>query len=1629
MSDSPAPGSPSLSAASSAASSPGGSANRRKKSKDEGGSRTSLFGTGSRKKKLSAPSPPKFLGTPQPTSALRTGYLMRQMAKSTKSAVLGWYVLRREPSLAIDEYHGKTCVDTLELKDARVVPMTFGVFEVKNPRKSWRLHAESGDVDVAKDWVFTLQLAITSPESLVTVDGGVSKFQDPSEFFEGEETSSAVRQRLDCELVELADKLYEQFSDDSNAKVTEHASAHMRRILYGRTRPSDKVPRLAVRVLVSSTFVDSVAERNWLAAFVSPVVQRWCSRLNPNFQFDMVDLRWGITNKVNELNQTVQFCLDEVERCRAVSLGMFFLSLQGQRYGTRPLPTAIESFRFKAMLTALKDDADALATFEEWYKQDENATPALHVLQPPADVLGLDWRESGCEEDLELAHSLMSQVFRRLAPRCFAADVAHKLTRSITEAEADTAMLSAPQDARRCLWLKRTIVDLGEHAKDAARLGYADCRPGAVLEEERAVGGEGEAAGDEGGGAGTTTASDRKLLDPEAHKLRQALHGSMRRVLQDSNCVRMYKVRWAKGHGIDEYDPAHARYLAQACLDTTRALLSSIGLAYNSFDRRLLRLAEPAAHLAYARGCLAAAQETSSLASARSGSTSVPSSSDAAGPSGSGASAPSSASASSLSPGVGAGASPSGDLDTEAVNAVRAYLSGRSCTPFVLTAEVGGGLTHAAAWTASFVQAGGQAWPAPALVVRHVGATPTSVRPTSLMHSISLQLNKLYDTFAGLADGCGDGSATNEAKSGTDKANTTGDPTSSNTTATATTTSSSSSSSSPPQPAARLGSVEHFVGEFHMALSRATAERPVVLVLDGLDQLEAKHGMWWLPSELPVGVKIVLTVHEGTPCLDHLTARLPATAFVSLPRPSEAAVRGMVQAALTRAGRRLTAAQEKVLFARLANAGYALGYTRCALDVALRWRSWDAPELGATVEDIVGANLERLVVRHGMLAYRALGLLVACCAGLTHRELAAALNADEAVLSEVFQHWRSVDGKVPPVLVKRLIEELGEYITHSIDSVTGDSLLCLRTGIRAVARGLFDETMLESSRYCLATQWTSVIDNKQLPVEAVRRAAINLPPLLLDMAELTQLRDVLLDIRVAYILHKAYYEDGQFGVLTYWGSLNEDPWDLAPMYMTNLRACITSADREKSAARKTPAAGSAGEEQSSMSCFSEVAMAALAHARLTRTQQQVADFHFAVADLLILNGAFDEAVEPLNACLAIQTHVLGEQHADTALTCNALGICHLESGRPAEALQWFERSLAIKREVSPGSEAMAATLSNIAIIRRRQGELDTALTLLDEAETLLRSARVPVLWRLGATLTNRGVLLKNRGDYDGALAAYQEALTTKREGIGASAPSVATTLVDLANLTNDRIHRDLGLISDHDGSLQSLAEDDTARRAQLQEALDQLQQAEDVRTLHFGAEHTSLNTVHGVRGSILATLGDLDAARVSLRRALDLLKDDPEMPHHNRHSILVTLAFACDDGTERIEHLLAAQAAAKLSGEYRAPDKDAMVRIAHGLAAAGVEVERHGAVDEEGAVVEPEVEGERELTLQPEQADPQAAKVEEIATGDAAADAVAADVVEIGNEAEPSDSVVSEPLAGRTGMQFDDPLAEPDTDC
>jgi tetratricopeptide (TPR) repeat protein len=102
-------------------------------------------------------------------------------------------------------------------------------------------------------------------------------------------------------------------------------------IRFIREKINDPQHKRKVRVFISSTFRDMMAEREYLIKRVFPKLKTLCRE--HGIDFSEVDLRWGVTEEEAKQGKVIEICLDEIDRSRP-----YFIGILGERYGWVPSP-------------------------------------------------------------------------------------------------------------------------------------------------------------------------------------------------------------------------------------------------------------------------------------------------------------------------------------------------------------------------------------------------------------------------------------------------------------------------------------------------------------------------------------------------------------------------------------------------------------------------------------------------------------------------------------------------------------------------------------------------------------------------------------------------------------------------------------------------------------------------------------------------------------------------------------------------------------------------------------------------------------------------------------------------------------------------------------------------------------------------------------------------------------------------------------------------------------------------------------------------------------------------------------------------------------------------------------------
>ena len=237
--------------------------------------------------------------------------------------------------------------------------------------------------------------------------------------------------------------------------------------------------------------------------------------------------------------------------------------------------------------------------------------------------------------------------------------------------------------------------------------------------------------------------------------------------------------------------------------------------------------------------------------------------------------------------------------------------------------------------------------------------------------------------------------------------------------------------------------VNDLVQEFIDVMQAATEKRPLVILLDSLDQLSGDyyaHKLGWLPCQVPDNVYLVVsTLPQQHGILNRLGSKLPDERFLEVPILGEQLSSQLLNDWLLKSNRTLTSPQRSVVTNAFQKCSLPL-YVKLVFEEVVVWRSYHASDriyLRHTVRDIINELFVRLEKNHGeTLVRHAMGYITASRGGLSEPELEDLLSLDDEVLSDVFQYHIPPVRRMPPVLWLRLRSDISTYlVTREADDI------------------------------------------------------------------------------------------------------------------------------------------------------------------------------------------------------------------------------------------------------------------------------------------------------------------------------------------------------------------------------------------------------------------------------------------------------------------------------------------------------------------------------------------------------------------------------------------------------------------
>lgn len=167
--------------------------------------------------------------------------------------------------------------------------------------------------------------------------------------------------------------------------------------------------------------------------------------------------------------------------------------------------------------------------------------------------------------------------------------------------------------------------------------------------------------------------------------------------------------------------------------------------------------------------------------------------------------------------------------------------------------------------------------------------------------------------------------------------------------------------------------------------------------------------------------------------------------------------------------------------------------------------------------------------------------------------------------------------------------------------------------------------------------------------------------------------------------------------------------------------------------------------------------------------------------VLWAGNQLDKAEKAFAACLSLQQTIFTEDNPVTAPILNSLGVVRQSLGRFDDAETAFKECVRIlTKNHGEGHPAIASALSNLALLYEAQGRAADALPLAERALEINREVYGDEHPEVASDCNTVGLLHAATGDMAAAEARFKESLELRRKLYGTDHPETAQSLCNLA---------------------------------------------------------------------------------------------------------------------------------------------------------------------------------------------------------------------------------------------------------
>ncbi|KAM9329505.1 uncharacterized protein PAF06_003294 [Gastrophryne carolinensis] len=232
--------------------------------------------------------------------------------------------------------------------------------------------------------------------------------------------------------------------------------------------------------------------------------------------------------------------------------------------------------------------------------------------------------------------------------------------------------------------------------------------------------------------------------------------------------------------------------------------------------------------------------------------------------------------------------------------------------------------------------------------------------------------------------------------------------------------------------------IKCLINEFSSVLEFAHQSRPLIIILDGIDELsENSVKLSWIPSKLPPHVYFIVSMSSGneSDCtsFQHLKELQVELNAVQIPLLSSAEINNIIEFWLRQDQHKLTSRQKEALI-QTCTACPAPLFVMCAYMESRRWTSYTPDNdihLIPSIPKMFSWILSRLERLHGeQVVKKAVSYISLSRNGITQEELLDLLSLDQSVMDEIRQYQAIIVPVFPESLWIKLRSDFGTFLVE-----------------------------------------------------------------------------------------------------------------------------------------------------------------------------------------------------------------------------------------------------------------------------------------------------------------------------------------------------------------------------------------------------------------------------------------------------------------------------------------------------------------------------------------------------------------------------------------------------------------------